>query len=181
MKSPPTYATRRAYPLELTFIILARPAPSTSPSTPTPAEIASLPMVGDVNLFLKGAPADDDFEAELEVMIAEPAYRRRGLAHRALSLLLAFVTAPPSLPPSSAASSSSPPPNSTTPSPFPIPPHALVARIGASNAPSIALFRALGFEVVRTVEVFQEVEMRVRAGDEEEVGERWKGGEVVVF
>ncbi|TFY68859.1 hypothetical protein EVG20_g3379 [Dentipellis fragilis] len=74
---------------KLTFIILARPETDAPASTPTPAQIAALPMVGDVNLFLKGAPADDDFEAEVEVMIADPAYRRRGLAHHALSLLLA--------------------------------------------------------------------------------------------
>ena len=27
-------------------------------------------MIGDVNLFMKGAPADEDFEAEAEIMIA---------------------------------------------------------------------------------------------------------------
>lgn len=27
-------------------------------------------MVGDVNLFLKGTPADEDFEVEVEIMIA---------------------------------------------------------------------------------------------------------------
>jgi L-amino acid N-acyltransferase YncA len=36
-----------------------------------------------------------------------------------------------------------------------------VARIGAGNARSIALFGALGFSVVRTVTVFDEVEMRI--------------------
>jgi hypothetical protein len=71
---------------ELTFIILARQLVS---CTCTDQEdIAKLPMVGDVNLFLKGTPpnlqtnlkvprnaAEDDeeeeeFEAELEIMIA---------------------------------------------------------------------------------------------------------------
>jgi hypothetical protein len=27
-------------------------------------------MVGDINLFLKGQPEDDEFEAEVEIMIA---------------------------------------------------------------------------------------------------------------
>lgn len=27
-------------------------------------------MVGDVNLFLKGNPLEDDFEVEIEIMIA---------------------------------------------------------------------------------------------------------------
>ena len=30
----------------------------------------SLTMIGDVNLFLKGVPSDDDFEVEAEIMIA---------------------------------------------------------------------------------------------------------------
>lgn len=46
--------------VELTFIILANRG----------ADFASLPMVGDVNVFLKGDPCDEDFEAEVGVMIA---------------------------------------------------------------------------------------------------------------
>jgi len=45
----------------LTFIILA---------LQKEGDITSLPMVGDVNLFLKGHPEDEDFEAEAEIMIA---------------------------------------------------------------------------------------------------------------
>lgn len=45
-------------------------------------------------------------------------------------------------------------------SPLPAFPDSLVARIGASNAPSISLFRKLGFEISKHVEVFDEVEMR---------------------
>ena len=36
-----------------------------------------------------------------------------------------------------------------------------VARIGSANTRSIALFASLGFEVVQTVSVFDQVEMRV--------------------
>jgi hypothetical protein len=72
---------------ELTFIILAR-QPVSYTCTDQQEDIAKLPMVGDVNLFLKGTPphlqtnlnvprnaAEDDeeeegFEAELEIMIA---------------------------------------------------------------------------------------------------------------
>lgn len=120
-------------------------------------------MIGDVNLFLKGAPTDADFEAELEIMIAgmppspsssqahcpsEPRYRRSGRAHAALELLLAYVTAPP----------------------LALPPSSLVVRIGEANAPSVALFARLGFVETKRVEVFQEVEMRFR-------GEaRWPAG-----
>jgi len=57
---------------ELTFIILAR----TSGGELATSEIPSLPMVGDVNIFLKGTPGDEEFEAEAEIMIAgEPTIR----------------------------------------------------------------------------------------------------------
>lgn len=46
--------------VELTFIILAEGG----------GDIVSLPMVGDVNVFLKGDPREGDFEAEVGVMIA---------------------------------------------------------------------------------------------------------------
>lgn len=46
--------------VELTFIILANGED----------DVTSLPMVGDVNIFLKGDPSDEDFEAEVGVMIA---------------------------------------------------------------------------------------------------------------
>lgn len=46
--------------VELTFIILANGE----------GDIAALPMVGDVNIFLKGDPSEEDFEAEVGVMIA---------------------------------------------------------------------------------------------------------------
>lgn len=45
---------------ELTFIILANGE----------GDIASLPMIGDVNVFLKGDTSDEDFKAEVGVMIA---------------------------------------------------------------------------------------------------------------
>jgi tubulin N-terminal N-acetyltransferase len=37
---------------------------------PSEEEISTFPMVGDVNLFLKGSPEEGDDEAEAEVMIA---------------------------------------------------------------------------------------------------------------
>jgi len=47
-----------------------------------------------------------------------------------------------------------------------------VARIGAANVRSIALFSSLGFKVVRTISVFGEVEMRVVDAD---VARSWPG------
>jgi hypothetical protein len=51
---------------ELTFIILAR----TSDRELATTDIPTLPMVGDVNIFLNGTPGDQDFESEAEIMIA---------------------------------------------------------------------------------------------------------------
>lgn len=51
----------------MTFIILAREEAGAELGD---EDIAELPMVGDVNLFLKGSPEDEDFEVEAEIMIA---------------------------------------------------------------------------------------------------------------
>jgi len=87
---------------------------------------------------------------------AEPAYRRKGLAFEALRLMLTYATGAP---PSSFCPNPDPTPGLDTGKGLGIPPHALVARIGAANAPSIRLFETLGFRVTRRVEVFEEVEM----------------------
>ena len=83
---PPRQLSKEICQTELTFIILART------DYIDPKDISQLPMVGDVNLFFKGIPPhlrdpitlkvnqsiyededkveDDEFEAELEIMIA---------------------------------------------------------------------------------------------------------------
>ncbi|PCH33013.1 acyl-CoA N-acyltransferase [Wolfiporia cocos MD-104 SS10] len=131
---------------KLTFIILATHDPDGKAIADAEAELdlTTLPMVGDVNLFLKGSKEDDDFEAEVEIMIAEPAYRRRGLARAALQLMLSFATSP------------------DLPKPLPVPKDKLVVRIGEKNTPSVRLFEKLGFELTKRVEIFEEVEMRYR-------------------
>ncbi|THH27890.1 hypothetical protein EUX98_g6301 [Antrodiella citrinella] len=51
---------------KLTFIVCVRPNIDT--------ELAleeGLVMVGDVNMFLKGSPKEEEFEAEAEIMIAD--------------------------------------------------------------------------------------------------------------
>ncbi|KAI0917730.1 hypothetical protein AcV7_007064 [Taiwanofungus camphoratus] len=170
---------------KLTFIVLA------GDGTPSEAEVTletlrALPMIGDVNLFLKGAPGAEDFEAEVEVMIAgiahpvpslvrrrcqfadrfradsrnpfatmaEPAFRRRGLASAALQLMLSYATSP------------------SAPRPLPVARERLVARIGERNVASMRLFEKLGFAVTRRVEVFGEVEMRFKGAD----AMAWKQG-----
>ena len=84
---------------------------------------------------------------------AEPAYRRQGLAYEAIQLMISFVTSPPTM-------SVSPEHISSYPPQLPIPRSSLVARISESNLSSIALFKKVGFEVAKRVEVFGEVEMR---------------------
>ncbi len=70
--------------------------------------------------------------------LAEPAYRGQRRAHGALALLLSYAR-----------------------DTLGVQTESFVARIGTNNARSIALFIALGFGIVRTVAVFDEVEMRV--------------------
>ncbi|KAI0283915.1 acyl-CoA N-acyltransferase [Russula aff. rugulosa BPL654] len=118
---------------------------------PTNEAIKALPMIGDVNLFFKNPRDDPEFEVECEVMIAEPAYRGQRRAHAALVLLLSYAC-----------------------DKLGIKKESFVARIGSANMRSIALFTSLGFEVVRTVSVFEQVEMRVA----ECVTQSWPAGHV---
>jgi RimJ/RimL family protein N-acetyltransferase len=46
-------------------------------------------MAGDVNMFLND-PDGDRTVAEIEIMIAEPACRRKGLARESLLLMMAY-------------------------------------------------------------------------------------------
>ncbi|KAL7416820.1 GNAT domain-containing protein [Mrakia frigida] len=134
---------------KLTFIVLARPSTSLDSNSPipplTPEELAAAPMIGDVNLFLHPPEEEGDLgDVECEVMIAELAYRRKHLAQQALSLLLQYATsAPLSLPAS----------------------RNFVAKISTSNPASLALFRKLGFGIVKISEVWQEWEVRFHAKD----------------
>ncbi|KIY53145.1 hypothetical protein FISHEDRAFT_33878 [Fistulina hepatica ATCC 64428] len=158
---------------KLTFITLARisdPPEDISVVTPESEWITSLPMVGDVNLFLKNLPGttsgplvdgcgDDKLEAEVELMIAERAYRRKGLAMEATRLMLAYATNSPSL------TQNEPLDDYYIQSPLPILPESLVVRVSETNDASVGLFQKLGFRIVKRVAVFQEVEMRwVRSG-----------------
>ena len=144
---------------------------------PSQEEVSTFPMVGDINLFLKGSPEEGNEEVEAEVMIAgvifasnsfvhyertnkyraEAGYRRKGVALNALQILFHYATSPEG-PPS-----------------LRIPPERLVARIGESNSSSLRLFEKLSFHVTRRVPVFQEVEMRYM-GDG-----KWTSGTCIQF
>jgi hypothetical protein len=58
---------------ELTFIILAR----TTDGELANGDILTLPMIGDVNIFLNGTAGDVGFESEVEIMIAGKLALRR--------------------------------------------------------------------------------------------------------
>ena len=47
-------------------------------------------MAGDVNLYLGRYEDDDPTEAEIEIMVAEPASRRKGIALEALQLMMGY-------------------------------------------------------------------------------------------
>ncbi|KAF9554047.1 hypothetical protein CPC08DRAFT_767056 [Agrocybe pediades] len=154
---------------KLTFIILARESESTTQTlemsetlSPDDERLKKHPMVGDVNIFLhgdirsastpkEGEEEEEEFTAEVEIMIAEPSFRRKGLAYDALQLMLGYATGQPRL---FKLSSSIPD------SKLGIPPQSLITRISESNTPSIRLFEKLGFTITKRVEVFQEIEMR---------------------
>lgn len=114
-------------------------------------------MVGDVNLFLLQEDEDEGEEGgadgpppspppsrppppaavgEVEIMVAVPAARRRGLGAAAVRLLLTYARAHLGL-------------------------GRVVAKVGRGNAASVRLFTAaLGFRVAKEVPVFDEVHLR---------------------
>lgn len=166
---------------EITFIILTREcqlSEGVSETVIADSIYDTSRMIGDVNLFFKGAVEDEYYEVEAEAMIAgmhahlsqytvlkvdfpdrlEKSYRRKGYASEALQLLLSFATTfeyPPYLP---------------------APADKHVVRIGDKNSASIALFTKLGFEVIRHVEVFGELEMRISRTNK---GLDWKAGTLI--
>lgn len=118
--------------------------------------------VGDINLFLK-AQDDDDVDGvvgEVDIMIADAAYRGKGLGRAALTTFLHHVlcnldaimgeyqqarstsaeTAMPEL-------------------------KMFMVKIKKDNEPSMALFRRLGFEQLGGVDYFGEVKMVLRIGE----------------
>ncbi|KAF8898035.1 hypothetical protein CPB84DRAFT_1781201 [Gymnopilus junonius] len=155
---------------KLTFIILSRHLDSGPVQLPErPAKIS--PTDEHVNIFLHGtipslsksvpSPAIA-FHAEVEIMIAEPSFRRNGLAIEALRLMLGYATGQPQAFYPDSDSTAKTVALGAEPSPLSIPPESLLTRIAETNYPSIRLFEKLGFEITKRVEVFQEIEMRFR-------------------
>ena len=126
-----------ADPLKLTFILCAR---DDDDGGAIPDDLTS-GMCGDVNAFLSEIDADDDdatgVSAELEIMIAEPAQRRRGLARTALQMFIAYLLERvPRV-------------------------GRLVVKVTDANVPSLRLFESLGFTVHKPMPMFQQTELRL--------------------
>lgn len=96
-------------------------------------------MAGDVNLYFNDH--DTRQTAEIEVMVAEPACRRKGMAREALELIMAFAHSRLQV-------------------------TCFRAKILEHNAPSIQLFTSMGFAETQRVECFNEVhfELAVTGG-----------------
>ncbi|KAJ8038082.1 N-acetyltransferase 9 [Holothuria leucospilota] len=87
-------------------------------------------MCGDVNLFFNNT--EDNSEAEIEIMIAEPSCRGKGYGTEAIFLMMNYGVSHLNL-------------------------EKITAKIGFKNVKSLTLFEELGFTEVSRSEVFQEV------------------------
>ena len=93
-------------------------------------------MAGDVNLYWNDPECAHT--AEIEVMVAEAASRRRGVAAEALRLLMAWAIRNTGI-------------------------KKFRAKIGFDNAPSLARFRKLGYAEVSRSAVFREATLELAA------------------
>ncbi|KAG9443583.1 hypothetical protein H6P81_014923 [Aristolochia fimbriata] len=91
-------------------------------------------MVGDVNIYMNDV--DDLHLAEIEIMIAEPKSRSKGLGKESVEMMMAFAVKN-----------------------FGI--QTFRAKIGESNAASLNLFRKMGFEDITYSEIFKEVTLEL--------------------
>lgn len=112
--------------MQLTFILIDL----TTGASPAP-------MCGDVNLFFNDADGDRGV-GEIEIMIAEPGSRRKGIAAEALTLFMAYTHAALGV-------------------------ERWVAKVGQANTASLSLFQRLGFAQTKVVACFAEVHYELRA------------------
>jgi len=121
-------ASWRDDPKKLTFIV---------------ADRSSGKLAGDVNLFYN--ISEDENAAEIEVMIAEQEFRRKGFAREALCLLMVYAQRE-------------------------LGTARFVAKIGEKNVPSLSLFRKLGYVEDTYCDVFKEYTLNLNT---EVLAEEW--------
>ncbi|EAL70992.1 N-acetyltransferase 9 [Dictyostelium discoideum AX4] len=97
-------------------------------------------MIGDVNIFFN--QYEDEGTAELEVMIAEPTSRRKGLAREAISIIMGYGIEH----------------LSTITKKY-------IVKIGESNQPSIQMFKSMNFKQIGSVNVFKEILLEFENGE----------------
>ncbi|KAI5652294.1 hypothetical protein M9H77_29481 [Catharanthus roseus] len=134
-------------PLKQTFIILDRESVIGDFIHGDPQVEA---MIGDVNIYMNDM--EDTKKAEIEIMIAEPKSRGKGLGKESVSMMMAFAVKNLGI-------------------------QAFRAKIGESNKASIALFKKLGFEETCYSEIFKEItlELPVTDSKSEELHQLTKG------
>ena len=110
-------------------------------------EIEEERMVGDVNLFLHDR--DDPTNAEIEIMVAEPKWRRKGLAKEALHIMMGYALKNLNI-------------------------TRFFAKIGTKNTASLSLFQGLGYTEVNYVEAFEEHELALhcKPGSDDDTRDR---------
>ncbi|KAI8007974.1 N-acetyltransferase 9-like protein [Camellia lanceoleosa] len=91
-------------------------------------------MVGDVNIYMNDL--DDSQMAEIEIMIAEPKSRGKGLGKESVLMMMAFAVENLAI-------------------------RIFCAKIGESNESSLILFKKLGFQEVSCSEIFKEVTLEL--------------------
>ncbi|KAH8489596.1 hypothetical protein Peur_058929 [Populus x canadensis] len=91
-------------------------------------------MVGDVNIFMNDV--DDPQVAEIEIMIAEPKSRGKGLGKESVLMMMAYAVRDLGI-------------------------HVFRAKIGESNGSSLNMFCNLGFQETSRSEIFKEVTLEL--------------------
>ncbi|TYZ58487.1 hypothetical protein PybrP1_004192 [[Pythium] brassicae (nom. inval.)] len=115
-----------------TFIVLAKGANDADASFTDDDAISR--MAGDVNLFFNDY--EDAFNCEMEIMIAEPKYRRSGFAREAVELMMAYATSRLHV-------------------------RRFYCKINEANDASLQLFDRLGYKKCNYVTAFQELELEL--------------------
>ncbi|EGZ17551.1 hypothetical protein PHYSODRAFT_560159 [Phytophthora sojae] len=121
-----------------TFIVLAHAEGDGQPGASYVDDSAIDRMAGDVNLFFNDY--DDPHACEMEIMIAEDKYRRKGFAEEAVKLMMAYATSQLKV-------------------------TRFFCKIIETNSASLKLFEKLGYIKYAYVAAFKQVELELVTKD----------------